>query len=47
MMLLDADVRMDLLSGQNDGRQSEWFKLHPEREPPNSVSPPDLFTSLP
>lgn len=31
MMLLDSDVLMDFLTGQNDERQAEWFKLHPER----------------
>jgi predicted nucleic acid-binding protein len=31
MMLLDSDALVDFLTGQNDERQSEWFKLHPER----------------
>ncbi|MDQ6755096.1 MAG: hypothetical protein M3017_17280 [Actinomycetota bacterium] len=31
MMLLDSDALLDFLTGQNDERQSEWFKLHPER----------------
>ena len=31
MMLLDSDALVDFLSGQNDERQAEWFKLHPER----------------
>ncbi|MDJ0356544.1 MAG: PIN domain-containing protein [Actinomycetota bacterium] len=46
MLLLDSDVLMDLLSGRNDQRQSEWFKLHPERPHTSALAVAEVLTAI-
>ncbi|MBG0739184.1 hypothetical protein IV500_07235 [Paeniglutamicibacter antarcticus] len=46
MMLLDADVLLELISGSSYERQAEWFKLHPERPHTTALAVAEILAAI-